>query len=95
MIENCSNFSEFMYYEYGYINQSIVAVNCYDRRTYAPFQLIPIQYQGWLLLTLLIIGTIAIGYGLYVIAHDPIDNTSSTDRDTEEVEIEDEEEIIN
>lgn len=32
-----------------------------------PYQLLPLEYQGWFLLIFIFVGTIAIVYGLYIV----------------------------
>jgi hypothetical protein len=76
MIENCTdftNYSRYTYYEWASVNNRPEIVNCYDIRTSFPHQLIPVQYQGWFLLAFLIFGTVAICYGLCIVARDPMD----------------------
>jgi hypothetical protein len=82
MIENCTDFanhSQYIFYEWVSTNNGLLVYNCYDVRTTMPHQLIPMQYQGWLLLAFLLFGTIAVCYGLYIVARDPMDNPSKTD----------------
>jgi hypothetical protein len=81
VVEKCANWSQYTNYLYGYTGNppQMTIVDCYDIRTATPPQLIPYPYQGWFMVALLIIGTIAIGYGLYLIAHDPLDNSPKID----------------
>ena len=82
-IANCTDFanhSQYIYYEWVIVNNRHAVSDCYDIRTSFPPQLIPMQYQGWLLLAFLIFGTIAIGYGLYIVASNPMDKPQDPNR---------------
>jgi hypothetical protein len=72
LVENCTNFSQYMWYEYEYtgIPPRVTIISCQDVRTIILHPLLPYQYQGWILMIILTLGILAICYGFYMIITD-------------------------
>lgn len=71
MIANCSNYSAGVTYEYGYVNNVHTVIGCQYVNETMPYQIIPLEYQGWAFLIFAAVGIAFLLYGIYMIATDP------------------------